>query len=953
MKHKFLLKQITLFASIFAVSGGVTYYLCYQSSTTQNIEPSIPVDPDVPLKPAEVLFSSLMSLQQFNIDASLEFTYQEDMSHGNIDINGVADITDLNNLKITGDLNARYGASMIKGSVGYFDNTIYLDYNNSHLKLVDAELFDFIDMLPSMGVNVGVPNEIKNLDLNAMMEQLSNMEPVSCPDGYMFELVLNDAISVFFKSDFDYQFKGIRTNKFFYEDLFVFLDCDIASKNVDVNELVNPEEKPDAPVYQSFRPALNLINGLYNVFSNKQNTLGVNINLNKKTDAGFVNAINLNGDLSYDLNNNDVSFDFSIKENERTHNLGLYLKNETLFINQADINKISIQNQTISSLIGYFVNQINDETFKNFLDKMSTGMSGVDIANIISNLENLNNWIVGIDVLDDKVAVYFDLSCFDIDVGKFCIYANLNEDTLLGIHIDDLIFANYSIDVDIDVKDYNLFSPNAEEYVAMDPAMNLVPTIANLINQKQFRFEFNGLVDSLQAGVNDITINGGFQFDIEDKFGYGNVSIVDRDTYVHNIKADFRSDRNLLVSYNDKLNGKMSGSSIDDLSVMIQEIIQRKDEHFMELFGDILQKLNETPLFKALNGDIGLLFATETFTNISVSETKIEMDLSGALVGLDTTMHLAINYDENNLYGLEITNIQMNQDIISFKVDLKAFDNSLESTRLDPMATYFDFSDLKLLLALGINTAIYNDYHFTGKVNINLLGILNIDVPLDIKIKNNNGNVSLALEMSDIPTVIFVNKNPDYNITNSRRASIYYQDGLVYVSRIDRVKDGIFPIKTYDVEYSSVCTLDYFMDNIMYYLCEVVVGLNKNIMDQINGSITGSNPNNEPIRYEEILKDFYYNKTNSYFFVDINLAEIAKNPDLSEFTVKVSVDPINSTLSSLDVYLGVNVGVSIKLNANLNLVDLGSVVDLTKMDSYIQLHINDEQNVVKKVETRI
>ena len=86
----------------------------------------MPTDnPNTPLKPSEVLFTSLMSLNKFNIDANLEFTYQQDMTHGCIDIQGVADVSDLSNLKISGDLFANYGASSITGSLGYFDETIY------------------------------------------------------------------------------------------------------------------------------------------------------------------------------------------------------------------------------------------------------------------------------------------------------------------------------------------------------------------------------------------------------------------------------------------------------------------------------------------------------------------------------------------------------------------------------------------------------------------------------------------------------------------------------------------------------------------------------------------------------------------------------------------------------------------------------------------------------------
>ena len=89
---------------------------------------------------------------------------------------------------------------------------------------------------------------------------------------------------------------------------------------------------------------------------------------------------------------------------------------------------------------------------------------------------------------------------------------------------------------------------------------------------------------------------------------------------------------------------------------------------------------------------------------------------------------------------------------------MSKFDDSLEKYRLDPSETYIDFDSLAVLLRLGINTSIYNHYHFNGSASISLtllgLGLINIDIPIDVKILNEKGNVSLAIEFSDIPLII-------------------------------------------------------------------------------------------------------------------------------------------------------------------------------------------------------
>ena len=128
------------------------------------------------------------------------------------------------------------------------------------------------------------------------------------------------------------------------------------------------------------------------------------------------------------------------------------------------------------------------------------------------------------------------------------------------------------------------------------------------------------------------------------------------------------------------------------------------------------------------------------------------------------------------------------------------------------------------------------------------------------------------------------------------------------------------------------------------------MGLKDWVMDQIQQSDTGSVGQ---IKYENILKDFYYNEEGSYFYIDVDIAEIAQNPDLQSLTVKIRVDKETSMLSGIDINFNISVGITIKLAAELNLVDVGQEVNLTEMNNFIALHQNDELNVVNKTATRV
>lgn len=950
-KMKGFLTQAATFLVLLTASGFGSYYLC-MAIGSQSVGPT-PIEPDhePPLKPSEILMSSLTSLETFDVDGELSFTYQPSLSQGKVYIDASADASDLTNLKIKGDLALNFGASKVNASATYIDETLYLDYNDSHLKMSNANILSFIDMLSSLNINVALPDSLVNLDLAGLLGKIEAMEPLVDPDGYVFELAIDENISLFFKSDFNYEFTGLRTNKFFYQDMFAFLDVDIV-RTSDNNPIVSPESVEGSPIYQSMEPLTNLFKNLYHTFNSKTNTFDLNVTMK---DENLSPLINLAGNLSFDLNVNQYALDFSLNENARSHNFELYYLDKTIYLNQGDVNFISVQSESIASLVSYLLQQIGDEALSNFLTSVSNGLAMDEIMNILSNLENLNSWITKIDVSEGKTSITFDLSVFGLEMEAFTLsLSSTNE--LIGVSLDDVSYGGYHFDLDLNQVAYDLKTPEVSKYVAIDPAFNLVPTIFNLTKQNRFRIELAGEMVSSEINTPKLTLDGGFQFDVYEKFGFGELTLVDRSNYSHRIQADYRKDNNLLMAYNSNLRAKMDGNAIEDVINMIKDVINNRDEHFMELFGDIITMIESTPLYTALmGGDYGLLLATPSISNLNVTNTLISFNLSGALFGFDDlNMLISIRYDESNLYGLDISNVTFGNETLSISLDLKAYDASLEESRLKISDTYFDFNDLKLFLELGINTAIHNDYHFEGNVNLNLLNIMNVDLPVDIKIKNESGNVSLAIDLPDVPVIAAVNDNTDYiqsSVFNiERSASIYYKDGLIYLEKTDYdQKTGLFSAK-YDVTYTQVVDVDTFFGGILDYLLEFILDLR----DMYLNMIETSTPNTEGqiIHYENLINDLEYNSSGQYFYLDFNLYELTKNEDLSNILIKVYADEVKKELKGIDVTLNINVGVSISLNASLTLVNLGEEVDMSKMNNFVSEHQNDELGVTKVYEVK-
>ena len=94
-------------------------------------------------------------------------------------------------------------------------------------------------MRPSMGLNIALPDELKNFDVDAFEDDILAAEPIKDVVGYYFTINLNETIQLIFTSDDNYNFTGLRTNKFYYKDLFFQLNANLKTVEATAITLVN------------------------------------------------------------------------------------------------------------------------------------------------------------------------------------------------------------------------------------------------------------------------------------------------------------------------------------------------------------------------------------------------------------------------------------------------------------------------------------------------------------------------------------------------------------------------------------------------------------------------------------------------------------------------------------------------------------------------------------------
>lgn len=980
MKNKKVQKGL-LYTGVFALSLGVTFWIanCTKKPTSNKMNNNLPT-PNVTVEtPGDKLLNSIFNYEAMNFDADISIL-MEDNTKLDFNLIGQAQIKDLDNIKLGANLSANLDGALLDGQFSYFGDTLsFAIEDKCYFKLKTDDLMDFIAMVPTYGVTLEVPDSLSNLSLDDLTNSIANIQPEdkkTTPSGdYYYNLAFGEgeeAINVMVLTDTNDFFKGIRVDTFYYQGNKFSINAVV--EEVGQFDRVNPLDYDTTNKYQDFSPMFNLFDAFYALTKKEQLGIEADISLETRDETTqlYSEVLNANFAMNMDVLEKIYDIDATVHENSRTHKAKFALLEDTIYAKFHNV-AISIGEETISDLITYAIRQIDQDTISNLFSKVTDGAGDFDIGGLSITLKNM---IKNISVSSGSFSLTIDLKEFGLDdCSDITLGVEFSENKVDRIYVNRSEIKGFAFALDIRFVDFVTPVINKDEFTSLEPALIAVQSIVDLLDENKFRLELDALVDNDDPSKGDISINGGVQFALDPNrtatsnngFGYGELTIVDGDNYHHNIKANMESVEEIYLSYNDTMDVKFNIQTLKDMFGVIMDLVQDPDEHFMELFGELLEKLNNSPLSLALAGDYGLLLNYDIISNLAIANDSLSFDISFAIFGMDDmSAHIAITYEmvehADGTYSylfhtFGISNLSIEGMNISATIELKEFDESLASSRLDPSREYMDFSDIKVLLELGINTSKFNYYHFNTKVNATLTAIgidlKDIEIPMDIKIRNDHGKVQVAAEI-DMPIVklllVPVNGAPDgYYSASNRKISFYYNsdENHFYIHRTETVKTALIFGRTVTYDLCERLTVDYFLDNILEIIMADMFGFGDTIMNLIESSTSSSGSSNQ-IHYEKILTDFQYNKHDHYFEFGLDVNELANTTVFTATTLKVHTDNSDTQLTGLSAVTGISVGLKIDLKLNLSLVDssieLNDSNRLSKMESHIASHSGDALN---------
>ena len=997
-------KQLIAGASLFGVSLGATYFTL--SSVNGNSSSSLnssttswsPKDP-VKETAGERLLSSLLSYEAMKIDGDIKITL-DNRDQITLNLDGQGSIADIADIKLLANLDLNLAGIPLHGEFSYFKDTMTFSVDEiCNFKLKTNDLLDFINMIPNYGVAIELPDALGTLDTTTLLTKITSLEEEdvrTLPTGERFYTVSlgenEEAVAIDVLADTENNIKGIKIDHLEYQNTELALRINLNEIKGDELNITNPLEGNDKDKYQDFKPVFTLIDNFYNLIN--QNQFGLKFTADLANNGKKI--VDAEVDVNVDKQTNKFGLDVSLfgdtKEDgsKDKYTLNTAYVDGTIYAKYHNL-ALSIETLTIANLIDYALEQVKDQ----FSSKLSETLeNGLDLGDFDINglFTKIKNTLKKVNVSDGSFEIVLNINDFNeyiesetpvLPEDNIVITVNFDDHKVTSINISTLNISTFTINLGVEFTDYtevNVLDP--ESYTKIEASDVLIKSILDFVKQKSYYIGFDIATDDNDSTTDDLTMNGYVQLDFtgDNHYGYGNATIVDNNKYHHNLKADMYNEGNFIFSYNDKLKGKFTSQTIFDIAEVVTDLINNPSEHFYELFGELLEKLNSGTISRIIAGEYTLALEYEIISNLEIDDTKTSFDLNLAIFGMDDmTLHMDIGYTYDNvnwesadLDYINISNLKLGDKEVTVNVDFKKYQTNLDETRLNQFDTYMDFSTIKTLLVLGLNTSKFNYYHFTGKLDLSLpvpnfllklFGGNITDIGLDAKIKNDHGDVTVAISLTDIPiisgTLFNLNGVDGYKSTDSRNAYIYYKHyedsektDYWYINRQDVVTEkgeavsGLIFKKyryyEYDYQVSRKCTNEYFLDNIVDILIKDILGIsNQDILDKINES---SESDSSAIKYEEILSSYNYSESKHEFDIGIDMKALTGMSLFNDLAVTITEDPSEHILDGVKVHFSMLASL-IKADFNLNFeedryVDVSNIF-VTSADNYIANHIND------------
>lgn len=547
---------------------------------------------------------------------------------------------------------------------------------------------------------------------------------------------------------------------------------------------------------------------------------------------------------------------------------------------------------------------------------------------------------------------------------------------IIEVKLENVELAGFSIDATLNTQSYsnhikeNIIADDANnKYLELNFVSDTVDQVINLINNPRAGFNITGFVQSVEETNNSISFDGSGQFDYNLKKGFGNLRIEstnDKGTSIHKIdlnvdnSAPEPENDNVFFAYNTKLKGRVTIKTFTDIFDLVNELISTEDPRFTKFLDPIKATLTASLIGQVIESeDYLMLLNNHIFKEISFNEINQELKIVIAkeLLALDSDISVKIGFA--NIKGKkEIRSLTISLEIAGKEIYAKLMlTDYIESNKptldISDPSKFMDFSDIKVLLAFGINTTKLGLYHLTASVDAKVLGIKLTTIPLDFYIEVNGESTKvygqarikyLLGQIGRIGHTIVSEFVFEPNLTEDDKIG-----GKIHLVRSD-VSNSSSKISN---KYYWVSDGDNFVSNIVDYLCKDFLTLDSLVYKEIKKATVEEQATEDPVYEDMFVEPFVYTHSSNEdkWTTTLSLKALTGNTNLGNAKIDLRGSEVNGENYFTKAILNLTFVSIVEVAATVNLVDINpsilnwNSIAITAPDGTTKL-VNDRYNYI-------
>jgi len=872
---------------------------------------------------AEALIKLIYNEKDFNIDT----IYQDNSWFANFD--GLKLMIEKDRLEET--------IQTILSIIGE-DIHCYDDIVSKVISILENE--SLYNVLSDVNIKVSSPKE---LDYESIVKELLSNVYISSSeiklniDGKIFGFDSFIDVSIELENN---SIKKILISKLKFDNKYIDVSLNISEVRKDINSIPNNEKEN----YINIAELAEIAEATLNTFESRTIsgffTLGF-------TFAGERNLVNVDYGICFDKNK---GYEGYIRTNFKGLDVNIYFIDGIIYLDIIGL-KLHLTFEDINDFMDWLTKfgiEI-DFDFTKIEDAINGNvdlMPEIDVTSIIKT-------IFDIDLSFIKKAVFSENSLdayFDGGLNIFVNYKNV---------VNQVIFQDGDIYVELNCTDFNKFALdiNKNEFNNYTIVTDMVDAALELLKKKQVSMNAETLVynnNILSDRVDiDLAINT-----LETLNIYAGIIVNnDKNTNIHFAYQDdyiYANYKNLKLA--------LSQKSLKEILVIVLEALG-VDAKTIGFLGGVAEDMNlNTDNLKEIipNLDFGNpLNMLKLVKSINIIDGEFIITIDGKkLTGSEKSddMTLKIKAENGDISTIQLGNVYSNGESQRFDLNID-FNEYNGVKQITDKNSYVDISGSAGILKAFVNTSQLTDYSMSGTITViaNVIGInIDMDIPVQARVKLVDGKPITYIVM-DVPVIgsnvpgftgINVNNDVPYEFgdtsVESRRLEIMYKDDFIYIYRKDVVKQTVFANRVY--EKTLKLAGSEMTSDLVNYLLSYGLGFSDTIMAEIDKAIVKATDRaDNPLDVSNILKGFTHTDGSDLYSILINLAEIANNDMLGDALINIYT--VNNESTNYKDYIGklafdINMPLAsvceINLETNnLTLNNIGQVVDVSNVDSYV------------------